>query len=147
ALLTNQPHNTTVTAESDVGVWTLSKQDFETLMNRHPSLAINMSRMLSQRVMHNVAAEPVGYEAAGPQPTPAIRRRQAAAMQANANMAPAPPQREGIGQWYRNLSGWGKLRFILLILLIIFLLGITVPTLFLSLVWGSSRGPSSVSRA
>ncbi len=147
ALLTNQPHNTTVTAESDVDVWTLSKQDFETLMNRHPSLAINMSRMLSQRVMHNVAAEPVGYEAAGPQPTPAIRRRQAAAMQANANMAPAPPQREGIGQWYRNLSGWGKLRFILLILLIIFLLGITVPTLFLSLVWGSSRGPSSVSRA
>ncbi len=145
ALLTNQPHNTTVTAESDVDVWTLSKQDFEMLMNRYPSLAINMSRMLSQRVMHNATAEPMPYEAAASQPTPAIRRRQAAAAQGN--VAAPTRARGGIGQWYSNLSGWGKLRFILLILLVLFLLGITVPTLFLSLVWGSSQATSSVSRA
>ena len=36
ALLTNQPHNTTAIAETDLDVWTMSKPDFDMLMNRYP---------------------------------------------------------------------------------------------------------------
>lgn len=50
ALLTNQPHNATAIAETDANVWTLSKEDFDTLMNQYPALAISLSRLLSQRL-------------------------------------------------------------------------------------------------
>ena len=36
ALITEQPHNTTASAESDVDVWTLNKSDLDMLMNRYP---------------------------------------------------------------------------------------------------------------
>ena len=50
SLLSNQPYNATVIAETDVDVWTLAKQDFDMLMNRYPMLAINMSRLLTERL-------------------------------------------------------------------------------------------------
>lgn len=49
ALLSNQPHNAAALAESDVDVWTLSKNDFALLMSKQPALAINLSRVLSLR--------------------------------------------------------------------------------------------------
>ncbi|RIK42505.1 MAG: hypothetical protein DCC55_08700 [Chloroflexi bacterium] len=142
ALLTNQPHNTTVIAESDVDVWTLSKADFELLMNRYPSLAISMSRMLSQRMMQPSGEDLVGYEPAPAAPAVAARRRQAGAVQSGG----PPVERGGFGQWYSNLTGWGKVRFALLILLILFLLGVTVPWIIFDLVSGNRAG-SSMSRA
>jgi CRP-like cAMP-binding protein len=145
ALLTNPPHNTTVSAETDVDVWTLSKQDFEFLLNRYPSLAINMSRILSQRMMQT-ATDMVAYEPVQTQPaSPAVaRRRQAAAAQPQG----APVERSGgFGQWYANLTGWGKLRFALILLLILFLLGITVPAVLLALLYGPTRASTSMSRA
>lgn len=143
ALLTNQPHNTTVIAESDVDVWTLSKADFELLMNRYPSLAISMSRMLSQRMMQPAGEDLVGYEPTPVAPVATARRRQAAANQGGG----APVERGGFGQWYSNLTGWGKVRFALLILLILFLLGITVPAVLLALLYGPTRATTSVARA
>lgn len=59
SLLSNQPHNATALAETDVDVWTLSKGDFSVLMSKQPALAINMSRILSQRM-----GQPVGAYAA-----------------------------------------------------------------------------------
>lgn len=147
ALLTNQPHNTTVIADSDVDVWTLSKQDFELLMNRFPSLAINMSRMLSQRMMQTPAADAPPYESIpAAQPAVAARRRQAAA--ATAQTGEPRAERKGFGDWYAGLSGWGKLRFALLILLVLFVLGITVPAVLLALLYGpSNRSSSTVAQA
>nr|HMN30684.1 cyclic nucleotide-binding domain-containing protein [Caldilineaceae bacterium] len=124
ALLTNQPHNTTAIADSDVDAWTLSKPEFELLMNRYPSLAISMSRVLSQRMMQGTG-DIVPYDAPASAPATAARRRQAAGQ---ATPAGAPPaEGGGFVQWYSNLTSWGKLRFALLILLILFLLAITVP--------------------
>ncbi len=62
ALLTNQPHNASAVAETDVDVWTLSKSDFDMLMNRYPMLAISMSRILSQRLTQ---PQPYPGQAAG----------------------------------------------------------------------------------
>lgn len=70
ALLTNQPHNASAVAETDVDVWTLSKQDFDMLMNRHPMLAISMSRMLSQRMEGGYTGEYGGEYGGQPQAVP-----------------------------------------------------------------------------
>lgn len=64
SLLANQPHNTSAQAETDVDVWTLSKQDFNMLMNRYPILAISMSRILSQHLQQAPGAAPVPAPAA-----------------------------------------------------------------------------------
>ena len=130
AVLTNQPHNTSVTAETDVDVWTLAKSDFDMLMNRYPTLAISMSRILSQRLAQ-ATSQPamalVGAPMSAPPPflpaepasaNASARRRQAAA----ASGELPPPRRGGFGAWYANLSGFGKLRFILLLMLLILLL-------------------------
>lgn len=143
SLLTNQPHNHTVIAETDADVWTLSKQDFEMLMNRYPSLAISMSRILSQRMMQMPGTELVTYDetvAARPAATP--RRRQPAPQDEN-----PPAERVGFAEWYTNLSGGAKLRFALLILLILFLLAVTVPFVLIALMSGARSASSSVSRA
>ena len=76
ALLTSQPHNTSAVAESDVDIWTMTKADFDMLMNRYPSLAISMSRILSQRLSQVTAipTAPVGAPGASanvPQGQPA----------------------------------------------------------------------------
>ncbi|MEM7538070.1 MAG: cyclic nucleotide-binding domain-containing protein, partial [Chloroflexota bacterium] len=73
ALLTNQPHNASAIAETDVDLWTLSKQDFDHLLNRYPSLAINLSRLLSERFAEQSTAGatpgmPFGAQPGGTQP-------------------------------------------------------------------------------
>ncbi len=64
SLLSNQPHNATVIAETDVDVWTLAKKDFDMLMNRYPMLAISMSRLLTARLaaQEAPAAPPPAYD-------------------------------------------------------------------------------------
>ncbi|HHY56737.1 MAG TPA: cyclic nucleotide-binding domain-containing protein [Chloroflexi bacterium] len=126
ALITEQPHNTTVSADTDVDVWTLNKQDLDMLMNRYPGIAISITRIISQR-MSEMPASPVGgYAAQAPAPVPVEapqpRRRQQP-------VGPDAPrrQRRGFGEWYGSLSGGAKLRFILLMLLLLIFLCITIP--------------------
>jgi CRP-like cAMP-binding protein len=147
ALLTNQPHNATSIAETDVDVWTLSKQDFDVLMNRYPSLAISMSRILSQRlaqVASGAPAEPAGVRP--PYPTEPVaapatnmpsRRRRAAQLEEEMPMRPAQ-ERMTFAQWFANLTPFGKIRLALFILLLIWLLGIAAPAALLSLIQGTS---------
>lgn len=153
ALLTNQPHNTSAVAETDVDVWTMSKADFDMLMNRYPALAISMSRILSQRLsqVSTLPTAPVGaggaqpYAAAAPvaaggaQGQSARRRQQAAA----AGEVEGPVRRQGFGGWYSNLSGFGKLSFAMLILLLILFLCITIPFTVFTLL----NGPEAALRA
>ena len=49
----------------------------------------------------------------------------------------APRQRVGFGEWFANLTTFGKLRLALLVLLIIWLIGIAAPWAFLSMLQGS----------
>ena len=50
AFLTGEPRSTTVTALTDVIAWSLGRADFEQLALRYPSLALNLSRMVSRRL-------------------------------------------------------------------------------------------------
>jgi CRP-like cAMP-binding protein len=148
ALLTNQPHNTSAVAESDVDVWTMTKADFDMLMNRFPALAISMSRILSQRLSQVTimpsapGTAPNNIQPGQPAGVPAqsARRRQQAAA---AGEAEGPARRQGFGGWYSNLSGFGKLTFALLILVLILFLCITIPFTVFTLL----NGPEAAIRA
>jgi CRP-like cAMP-binding protein len=125
ALITEQPHNTTVSADTDVDVWTLNKQDLDMLMNRYPGIAISITRIISQRMSETPVAPVGGYAPAPaslPVEAPQPRRRQ----QAVEPDAPRRPRR-GFGEWYGGLSGGARLRFILLLLLLLILLLLTLP--------------------
>jgi CRP-like cAMP-binding protein len=50
ALLTGNPRSATVTALSEVDLWTLSQADFEDLVTAYPNLALSLSRLLSERL-------------------------------------------------------------------------------------------------
>jgi CRP-like cAMP-binding protein len=128
ALITEQPHNITVSADTDVDVWTLNKPDLDMLMNRYPGIAISITRIISQRMGETPAAPPPGYPAPSAPPpgapveAPQPRRRQQAADQE------APRRkRRGFGEWYGSLSAGARLRFILLLLLLMVLLCLTIP--------------------
>lgn len=129
SLLTNQPHNASATAETDVDLWTLDKTDFSMLMSRYPGLAINMSRILSQRLGQGAQMAPEPVQAGYPpqqQPAPLAaganaRRRQAAVQPETAS------QRRGFGQWFGGLRPVGKILVALLILLLVYILAIAVP--------------------
>jgi len=69
ALLTNQPQSASAMAETDVDLWTLNKDDFDMLLTRYPSLAINMSRMLSERMNQPSTLADNGFSA---QPNPSV---------------------------------------------------------------------------
>lgn len=150
SLLTNQPHSSAAGAETDVDLWALSKSDFNLLLNRYPSLAITLSRILSQRM---TAPEPY---AGAPAEQGYGTQRGAYAPQQQGTALSAPPQymghpgamqqqqrmegqrqRTSIGDWYRGLSGFAKLRLAIIILLLIWLLGIAAPAALISLMQGT----------
>lgn len=164
ALLTNQPHNTSATAETDVDVWTLSKQDFDMLMNRYPMLAISMSRILSQRLsqgqvraeaadsyaaydddgFEEEAGEELSYAPAASATVagnvPARRRRAVAEMEMR-QTAPPPTQSPGFGGWFSSLSILQRIQLAVLIVLIFFVIFVVAPLSLLSLLQGSvARG-------
>ncbi len=150
ALLTNQPHNASAIAETDIDVWTLSKVDFDLLMNRYPSLAIAMSRVLSQRLAdynsggfdggfddeETVTGGYIPQEVATNIPS---RRRRPSAVE-----SPMPSQqpRGGFGQWFASLSPIGKIQLAVLVLLLIWLLAIAAPAAFLALLRGTGMADS-----
>ena len=126
ALITEQPHNTTVSADTDVDVWTLNKQDLDMLMNRYPGIAISITRIISQRMSETSAAAPAGGYAPAPAPVPVEAPQPRRRQQAVEPEAPRRPRR-GFGEWYGSLSGGAKLRFILLMLLLMIFLCVTIP--------------------
>ena len=200
SLLTNQPHNASITAQTDADLWTLSKADFDSLLTQYPGLAISLSRVLSQRLTESSAyapstpefgeapqpsfgqqTEPFGFgqraEPSAPQtapfqsqsfqsapfpsqesgfgpeapfanePEPGIPNplspggvpgapQSARQRRANAAQHISPRQRMGFGQWFGSLSGFAKLRFALIVLLLLWLFGIALPFMFLSMIQG-----------
>ena len=168
ALLANQPHNANAVAETDVDVWTLSKQDFDMLLNRYPTLAISMSRILSERLSQTPGATgsaPAGYAAAelayggyAPGPADAAFEPEDLASYApeNAGIAgnmpsrrrqqaasmqerpAAPGGRPNLIEWFSNLSTLGKVQLAVLLLLVVWLIAIAAPAALLSLLQGTS---------
>lgn len=152
AILSGEPHSSTVIADSDVDVWMLAKEDFDVVVTRYPSIALNITRMFSRRLNQyamvpaqsqqtqtpSAHAQAPAYEAGDPQ---GMVPRMPLATQ---RRAPAPagmtPTGQGTGfiDWFANLSTFGKVRLAVFILLLLWLLGVAAPWMLLNLFSGTS---------
>ena len=161
ALLTGNPQAETVAALSEVSGWALAKADFDQLVAANPSLALALSRVLSER-LHSAserrvravtADEPVvvtsgaatrglesAQERAGAPTVPMVRERavRPAVKAVPARREPRTSPLAGVkaalesaAVWFGSLSLGAKLRLVLIALLLIWLIGVAVPSLLI----------------
>lgn len=134
-MLTGEAHLTDIIALSDVTVWSLDRQDFEGLVLRFPSLALNLSRTLSHRLRDRVT-HPVTSVQVVPAATAGRAGRPAGAEMTGAVVGLDRAAR-GVSNWFGARSLGAKLRLVAVILLLIWLLGVAAPSLIISLLAGN----------
>ena len=140
-ILAGETHSATVIAESDVDVWMLPKADFDTVVTRHPSVALNVTRMFSRRYAQYpmTQAAPAGRgEYSGNAPLAVVPRIQSAQRRPGGMVEPANAPGGGFVEWFANLSTFGKVRLALFVLLLLWLLGVAAPWMLVNLFSGTS---------
>lgn len=145
SVLSGDPHASTVIAETDIDVWMLEKADFDALVARHPSLALNITRSFSRRMNQYAMAPaaPANYAPpSAPQlPVPRFQTVQRRTAAPGAQQPPPNRQRAnnggGFAEWFGNLTTFGKVRLALFILLLLWLLGVAAPWALLNLLNGT----------
>lgn len=141
SILASEPHSSTVIAESDIDVWMLSKTDFDTVVTRYPSVALNVTRMFSRRYAQYPMAPanqgaPSGYSGNAPQAI--VPRIQSAQRRPARVVEPSNAPGSGFIEWFTGLSTFGKVRLALFVLLLLWLLGVAAPWMLLNLFSGTS---------
>lgn len=119
AFLTGEPRSTEAVALSDTLAWSLARADFEALVLRFPSLALNLSRVLSRRLReNNLRVAPVVQVSTAP----------AAVAQSAAEPAAVTGALVGLNRaattttsWFGSLSAGAKFRLIAVLVLLIWL--------------------------
>ncbi len=149
SLLTGEAHGTDVVAQTDVVAWSLGRTDFETLVLRYPSLALNLSRLLSQRLRENteraitsVVVMPAPSRAVYTMPSEAQVQRTADVTGAVMGLGRAA---NTATSWFGARSTGAKLRLIAVILLLIWLLGVVAPSAIINLLSASAVAPQATS--
>ncbi len=155
SLLTGESHRVTAVADGNTDIWELSREDFEALALKFPVLGLNLSRVLARRTrLPAMAPTAVAMGATAPaaagavvaaapapvlRPTPAPAPRPAPRPAA----APKPGLVDGLVLWYRGLSSGARWRLVLIILLVVFLLGISLPAALISALQTSAALPAA----
>lgn len=141
ALLLEGPRSSTARAVTDLDAWVLRREDFEDLMLQYPVLALNLSRVLEERLRSTTAqvrptpiraaAVPVAATAtAAAAAYPAQRSRTAAPAAASAAPAASGGLRGALGnavRWFENASTGTKVLVIVVAALLIYLCGVVLP--------------------
>ena len=104
-------------ALTNVRAWVLSATDLNALVEEMPRLALNLARIISDRLIQRqptvLAAEPQKVAE-----TPAMTVRKT-----------HPPQRHGgLGVWFRHLDYGARVKIIALAVLLVWLIGVAMPT-------------------
>jgi CRP-like cAMP-binding protein len=147
SLLAGEVQTADAFAMTDVVAWALTREDFEALLLRYPSLALNLSRMLSHRLHDTEQEIPAPRGASAPVRVSEPGRRQAAAAPrprgsqapAGAPHGPGRPVDVAVA-WFASRSTGAKLRLVAIVLLIIWLLGVAAPSVVISLLSGNEPG-------
>ena len=144
SVLSGDPHASTVIAETDIDVWMLEKADFDALVARYPSLALNITRSFSRRMNQYAMAPAAPMNYAPPNapqlPVPrfqTVQRRPGAQGQQQPAQGRQRAAGSGFAEWFGNLSTFGKVRLALFILLLLWLLGVAAPWALLNLLNGT----------
>ena len=129
AILSDEPYGQSAFAETDLDLIYIEQPGLDALKSRLPSLAFNLSRILSYPAAEGEAFAGAPQYRAGDTPveyTDADYGRQSSM---HADDIPRPrAYRDGAG-WLGNLSAWGKVRLILVLILLLYLVIVVVPSL------------------
>jgi CRP-like cAMP-binding protein len=142
--LTGEPYDTDAMALTDVTLWALCKSDFEELALRFPILALNFSRVVSRHLRESQqrTATPVQViQTAPPAPVPA---QAAAATGALVGLNRAADSATG---WWGRTSTGGKVRLIVLLALLLWLVFIVPFFLVRSQLIGSTGSEPAMKTA
>ena len=152
ALLDGEPHTTDAVALADLAAWSLSRSDFEKLILRYPGLALNLTRGLSQRLRQTneraataatVAATAAAATVAAIPPPPPVQvfvPAPSAPAGASAVTALNKSADKATG-WFGARTTGAKLRLIAVVLLLVWLVGIALPSLVIQML--SNGAPAS----
>jgi CRP-like cAMP-binding protein len=149
ALLTGKPRSATVTALSDLDLWSMPQADFDDLVAAHPNLGLALSRLLSDRLRDTdtrfirqpaeimaVPAQPQTVAVPVPRPRPAAKPapkpRRARRTRSRSLTAEVNDAFGGLVTWFGSLSRGAKVRLVLFSLLLAWLLCIVTPALVIS---------------
>jgi CRP-like cAMP-binding protein len=153
ALLTGKPRSATVTALSDLDLWSMPQADFDELVAAHPNLGLALSRLLSDRLRDTDSrfisepAETVAMPgqpetvtapmlsprpAAKPAPKPAPKPRRVRKKRERSLTAELSGTFDGAVTWFGSLSRGAKIRLVVFTLLLAWLLCIVTPALVIS---------------
>jgi CRP-like cAMP-binding protein len=142
--LTGEPYDTDAMALTDVTLWALCKSDFEELALRFPFLAVNFSRVVSRHLRESqqrTATTVQVIQTAPPAPVPA---QAAAATGALVGLNRAADSATG---WWGRTSTGGKVRLIVLLALLLWLVFIVPFFLVRSQLIGSTGSEPAMKTA
>jgi len=139
SLLTGEPHTTDVVALTDVTTWALGRDDFEALVLRFPSLALNLSRILSQRLRQS-SSWPATQVQVTPAALPAATSGRTTAGDVTGAMVGLDRAASNMTSWFGARSVGARLRLVAVILLLIWLLGVATPSAIISLLSRTDTG-------
>jgi len=129
AILSDEPYGQSAFAETDLDLIYIEQPGLDALKSRQPSLAFNLSRILSYPAAGGEEFEGAPQYRAGDTPveyTDAEYGRQSS-MHAD-NLPRSRPHHDGTN-WLGNLSAWGKIRLLLVLILLLYLVVVVVPSL------------------
>ena len=129
AILSEEPYGQSAFAETELELLHIEQPGLDALKSRLPSLAFDLNRMLNQPVAEEedylgVPPPRASTDPAGISATPTRRRATA-----HPDDMPPPRPRRSRGIWFGNLSAWAKLRLVLVVALLFYLVVIVVPSL------------------
>lgn len=144
ALLLDEPRGSTTRALTEVDLWLLRREDFEDLMLQYPSLALNLSRVMGQRLRQTTDEGELAV-AQPPAKAPVPPARQAAPTRVPTTQ-PAPTtmaateaggDTRGIDvmvSWFQTQSTLVKIMLIILLVLVVWLCFVTLPSMLIGTV-------------
>ena len=143
ALLLDGSRTSTARAITDLDVWLLRREDFEDLMLQYPSLALNLSRVLENRLRANNLTPAVAPATRSKTTTAAVATATVATTAAKPTARPAqpapppaapPPKTDGLGSrirggidWFQEASTMTKILVVVLLLMLVYICGFALP--------------------
>ncbi len=136
ALLTGSEHAETAQAITDVVLYMLPRPDFEAMLERHPHIALSLSRTLSarlQRLQQKEQAPPALAESQS-----STRTASALVFEREGSDLKGPSLWDQVQDWFTYLSTGAKIRLAIVVLLFFWLMGVVAPWLVVQRLEGGS---------
>ncbi len=129
AILSDEPYGQSAFAETDLELLYIEQPGLDALKSRLPSLAFDLSRILSHPVGESEEFAGVPQRRAGDAPDEYSDPDYGRQASVRPDEFPPPRPRRSGENWFGALSSWAKIRLALVVILLLYLVVVVVPSL------------------